>query len=96
MKNLNVKAVLALSLLAFSACDKGGGGNNNTQVVGVPGVIARSYNNGNQQHNKGTRGQRDNEQGNPGTDTTTAEREGERGGKGPHTTDKGSQTRMCC
>lgn len=48
MKNLNVKAVLALSLLAFSACDKGGGGNNNTQVVGVPGVIARSYNNGNQ------------------------------------------------
>ena len=48
MKNLNVKAVLALSLLAFSACDKGGGGNNNNQVVGVPGVITRSYINGNQ------------------------------------------------
>lgn len=44
MNNLNVKAVLVLSLLAFSACKKGGGGNSNPQVVSVPGVTARQYN----------------------------------------------------
>lgn len=43
MKKLNVKAALVLSLLAFSACDKGGGGSGNTQVVGVPGVTLRQY-----------------------------------------------------
>lgn len=44
MKNLNVKAVLVLSLLAFSACKKGGGDSNNPQVVSVPGVTLRQYN----------------------------------------------------
>lgn len=43
MKNLNIKAALVLSLLAFSACDKGGGKGNNNQVVGVPGVTVRQY-----------------------------------------------------
>lgn len=43
MKKINVKAALVLSLLAFSACDKGGGGSGNNQVVGVPGVTARQY-----------------------------------------------------
>lgn len=43
MKKLNVKAALVLSLLAFSACDKGGGGSNTPQVVGVPGVTLRQY-----------------------------------------------------
>lgn len=44
MKKLNVKAALVLSLLAFSACDKGGGGSSTPQVVGVPGVTLRQYN----------------------------------------------------
>lgn len=44
MKNLNIKAALVLSLLAFSACDKKGGGNNNPQVVSIPGITARQYN----------------------------------------------------
>jgi len=44
MKKLNVKAALVLSLLAFSACDKGGGGSNTPQVVSVPGVTLRQYN----------------------------------------------------
>ncbi|AZZ35548.1 hypothetical protein CIK05_01605 [Bdellovibrio sp. qaytius] len=43
MKKLNVKAALVLSLLAFSACDKGGGGSSTPQVVGVPGVTQRQY-----------------------------------------------------
>ena len=44
MKKLNVKAALVLLLLAFSACDKGGGGSSTPQVVGVPGVTLRQYN----------------------------------------------------
>lgn len=44
MKKLNVKAALVLSLLAFSACDKGGGGSSTPQVVSVPGVTLRQYN----------------------------------------------------
>ena len=43
MKKLNVKTALVLSLLAFSACDKGGGGSSSPQVVGVPGVTQRQY-----------------------------------------------------
>ncbi|MES2803755.1 MAG: hypothetical protein V4654_14780 [Bdellovibrionota bacterium] len=45
MKKLNVKAALVLSLLAFSACDKGGGGGSSPpQVISVPGVTLRQYN----------------------------------------------------
>lgn len=44
MKKLNVKAALVLSLLAFSACDKGGGGSSAPQVVSIPGVTLRQYN----------------------------------------------------
>lgn len=44
MKKLNVKAALVLSLLAFSACDKGGGDSSTPQVVSVPGVTLRQYN----------------------------------------------------
>lgn len=43
MKKLNVKAVLLLSLLALTACDKGSNGSSTPQVVGVPGVTLRQY-----------------------------------------------------